>query len=135
MYLLQIVMSIFGRVHASGTPRIMHTEFHDSDDILLSFDQIPNMHPAKWVEKPVLHSSPPANAPRRLRKPTRWRHFMRCTDSAVSVVRIWPGRWPEPFVLGNIIAELTAAGFVREVFEENKPKTSGRTRAGRPDTS
>ena len=34
---------------------------------------------------------------------------------------------------GNIIAELTAAGFVREV-EENEPKRAGRSRAGRPGT-
>ncbi len=35
---------------------------------------------------------------------------------------------------GNIIAELTAAGFVREVYEGNKPKRSGHSRAGRPGT-
>ncbi len=35
---------------------------------------------------------------------------------------------------GNIIAELTAAGFVREVQQENKPKRTGQTRAGRPGT-
>jgi predicted NBD/HSP70 family sugar kinase len=35
---------------------------------------------------------------------------------------------------GNIIAELTAAGFVREAYQENKIKRSGITRAGRPGT-
>ncbi len=35
---------------------------------------------------------------------------------------------------GNIIAELAAAGFVREVFRETKPKPSGHTHAGRPGT-
>ncbi len=35
---------------------------------------------------------------------------------------------------GNIIAELTAAGFVREVYEDNKPKRSGHAHAGRPGT-
>ena len=35
---------------------------------------------------------------------------------------------------GNIIVELAAAGFVREVFRDAKPQRSGHKRAGRPGT-
>ena len=83
----------------------------------------------------MLHSSPPANAPRRLRQANAMAalhalHRFRRLSRADLARKMGLNRSSS----GNIIAELTAAGFVREVFEENKPKHSGRTRAGRPGT-
>ena len=93
------------------------------------------MRRAKVGENIVPQSEPLKSAPRRLRKANaiaalRALHRFDRLSRADLARKMGLNRSSS----GNIIAELAAAGFVREVFRGSKPKRSGHTRAGRPGT-